>query len=121
MIEERPPIPPEAMQLDPMTPAEVMALPLEELNQVEHETWKWQCCAKDCTRFTRLKEYGIWPWFFWRKEWIDVEANIFFCGYHWKIYRRGIDQPGKNIRMVDDVEKTVYCSPENIPGFRKSE
>lgn len=61
-----------------MTPAELDMVPFD----VRH----WCCGVDRCLSFSKVKCYGNFPLFYWRKQWIDPFETFRICGKHWKQY-----------------------------------
>lgn len=67
---------------------ELRQMPEHELASVSFEVLKWQCSVEGCCRFTRIKDYSCSPFYHWRKGWIDLSQNIFYCAKHWQYFKR---------------------------------
>lgn len=79
----------------------------EELAKVDHTVMKWICCAKGCKRFTRVKDYGLFPTVYFRTgEWVNVHVHVLYCSRHWKLHHAaliaGLPDP---ITLKDDSER----------------
>lgn len=95
------------IELDPLTHEEVMQLPEELLLQMDPVVLKWSCACKNCKRFTRVRDYGILPYFKYGKEWLRTDTNYFLCAKHYKYWQRLAPQYGdvKFIQKFIDIEK----------------
>lgn len=78
----------ELPDLDESDMPDIRSLTPEELEKVPFDKVKWCCCIKHCGGSTVLKDYGIRPWFRWRKRWLFIKPRIYFCGKHSKRYRK---------------------------------
>lgn len=72
---------------------ELKSMSREELDQVPYDVVKWCCQGKNCTRGTKVRDYGIAPTYFWprkNKEWLDISPMgwFFMCGKHNKLWKR---------------------------------
>ena len=69
----------------------------EELDKVEHSTVKWACRVKGCNHYTRISDYGVSPYFQWRKrEWVNLETQVLDCNKHWKQFEKNGYPPETN-------------------------
>lgn len=66
-------------------------MPAEELEKVPFDTMYWCCQGKKCGRRTKVKTYGDFPFFMWRKTWIKIDngfpANFFMCAKHFRMWK----------------------------------
>ena len=69
---------------------ELKAMTREELDKVDYDLKRWACQCKKCTRGTKVRDYGVSPWFYWppKKCWVDLTNNFLICAIHWKFQRR---------------------------------
>jgi len=74
----------------------------EELNNVDYDLKRWPCQCKKCTRGTRVRDYGISPWYYWpcKKKWVRLDETWLYCGKHWKFYKRLLKS--FDIRTIDN-------------------
>lgn len=78
------------LQLFSMTPAELDKIPFDII--------LWRCKIKCCKHTTRVRDYGVRPYFYHtRFGWINQIHNFFLCGGHTKAYKT---------RWNSDNEKT---------------
>lgn len=66
----------------------IFNLPEDKLIYVPHEIYKWQCCHLGCNKGTKVKDYGISPFYRWRKKWVDLSNNVFCCHLHFQLYKK---------------------------------
>lgn len=66
---------------------DIRSLTKLELENVPFDKRRWQCCIKHCSCATTIKDYGISPFFWWRKKWIDLSRNIYICAKHHNRYK----------------------------------
>jgi len=67
---------------------ELRTMSPNELAKVEYTIIKWVCCAKGCERFSRVKDYGASPYYFFKRRFVDLRGHILYCHEHWKVYRQ---------------------------------
>ena len=70
---------------------ELKSMSREELDQVPYDLVKWFCQCKGCTYGSRIRDYGISPFFYWPRKgegWINLNFNYLLCGKHWKLVKR---------------------------------
>lgn len=63
----------------------------EELDNVEYKLVKWRCQGKDCMNGTKLRDYGIKPFYYSERKglgWQDLRRYYWLCGKHNKFYKR---------------------------------
>ncbi|RYZ49912.1 MAG: hypothetical protein EOP49_15165 [Sphingobacteriales bacterium] len=67
------------------TPDQFMQLDRASLDLVPYDTVRWQCKIKLCKRYTRMRDYGIAPWYYHpRMGWKNPYRNWLMCSKHWK-------------------------------------
>jgi hypothetical protein len=64
---------------------DIKSIPIEVLRKTEAKKWKWICKAQGCNRYTTIKDFEIFPLFFYRKTWINIYRSYFLCAIHWKL------------------------------------
>ena len=90
----KPPMPPMNLEMDDLDPRK---LSQAELDNLEHTVAKWRCCVKGCNRYSRVKDFGVWPSVYWRPgHWINVYVQRLFCGRHWKAHQAAETAGGKD-------------------------
>lgn len=65
---------------------ELKSMSRTELDNVDYTLKKWICQCKGCTRGTKVRDYGIAPWYYWPKKgegWLNLDTNYFMCGGHY--------------------------------------
>ncbi len=104
-----------SIELDDISPEEIMKLSREELDKMPFDIVRWQCKIKLCKSFTRMRDYGIHPWYYHprgvvrsdTKEteyWINVYRIFRICGKHFKAFgKREID----NIPLKKNQNGTI--------------
>lgn len=100
---------------------ELKAMSREELDNVEYTLKKWICGCKGCNGGTKVRDYGIYPEYYWpRKDkgWMNVHASFFMCGKHYPRLKKMANLYGweKVIEKMIDRDKTNL---ENV-NFTKS-
>lgn len=73
--------------------AELKSMSLIELDLVDYDTVKWCCQGKKCNRGTKIRNYGIAPFYYWNRKqkdagWINLDNQFFMCAKHWKLWKR---------------------------------
>lgn len=109
-MSERPP------ELEIGDVVDVKSLSREELLKVPHDTWRMFCCVQGCNRFTRVKDFGLWPEVhgrFMSGDWLDINKRQFVCDGHWKFYNGNLEKaPIKYYFHIDTIKKTIWASSE---------
>lgn len=72
---------------------ELMNMTREELDRVPYEIKLWGCQCKNCKNASRVRDYGVSPFFFSPRKgkkwgWKDLRDWYYICGRHWKFYKR---------------------------------
>jgi len=67
---------------------ELRAMSPDKLAEIDHDVIIWTCCVAGCQRLSRVKDYGVSPYYFWKKRFQYLRDNRFFCGKHWQYFRR---------------------------------
>lgn len=91
----------------------IFDLPKERLELIDHDIYKWQCCAEGCTNGTHVWDYGESPLYFFPRNlkkskhesnWLVSGDWRWLCGKHYKMEMRGIVFPYKpNDRMANNL------------------
>jgi len=64
------------------------SLTQDQLDLTPFDTLKWQCCVQGCTHHSKIRDYGIAPWYHWgRRGWINLRETVLYCGKHNKIQK----------------------------------
>lgn len=69
---------------------ELLRMPREQLDKVDFDLKKWECQAKGCICGTKLRDYGISPYFFRPTKkgvWHRLDTKFWLCGKHSKMYK----------------------------------
>jgi len=69
---------------------ELLKMSREELDKVDYDLKKWQCQAKGCTCGTKIRDYGISPYFYHptkKGAWARLDNTFWLCGKHNKFYK----------------------------------
>lgn len=83
-----PPLP----DLDAEDMPDIFSLTADELAQVPADLKWWICGAANCQRRTKVKDFGVYPKIYWRKTWINLTKQAFFCSKHFQVYSRMIKE-----------------------------
>lgn len=69
--------------------ADIMCLSVEELDKVPYEEKFWLCGVEDCTHWTKIRDYGLHPVYYWKSHrcWVNVSNEFMFCGACNKRYK----------------------------------
>lgn len=74
----------------------IFDLPRERLDLIDHDVYKWVCCAFGCDRGTHVRDYGEAPMYFVplkkmsSNPWRDSCEWYWMCGKHNKMEKRGL-------------------------------
>jgi hypothetical protein len=74
---------------------DIRKLPKAQLDLIDHDIYKWHCCAEGCKGFTRIRDYGESPFYYHRKGWYDLTHYWWLCSKHWPMDKKGIQFPLK--------------------------
>ena len=97
----------------------------EELDKIPYTPVRWQCKIKLCKSFTRLRDYGVHPWYYHPRgvchcdgttiHWIHV-YNIFrICHKHKKYWKLQLEEtPVKRNANGSIVQGFNYTGKEAI-------
>lgn len=86
--------------------AELKSMKPEELAKVDSEVKYWNCCVRLCKGFSRVKDFGISPFYYWKKEWLDMRECVLYCGKHWKLRKAG--------KITEAHQKQMYSGLKMI-------
>ena len=67
---------------------ELLAMSPNELAKVDHDGIRWTCCVEGCERYTYVRDYGVAPYYYWRKKFQKFDNHRFYCGKHWQYFKR---------------------------------
>jgi hypothetical protein len=87
----------------------IFDLPKERLELIDHDIYKWLCCAEGCTNGTHVWDFGEAPlYYFPRKvkgnQWLNSGQWRWNCGKHYKMENKGIQFAYKpNAQMADNL------------------
>lgn len=73
----------------------IRKLPKAQLDLIDHDIYKWQCCAEGCTGFTRVRDYGEAPFYYHRKGWMHLNRMRWCCSKHWAMEKKLLPYPQK--------------------------
>lgn len=93
------------------TEESIFDLPIERLNLIDHEVYKWICMVEGCTCGTHVRDYGESPFYYHPRKsikWFDATNEEWLCSVHWPLWKKGIVFPSK--------EKT--CCIDNLVFVR---
>lgn len=83
--------------------AELMSMSKEQLALVDHDVLRWVCQGVDCAGYTKIKDYGISPWYWTRWGWLNLEHHYLHCARCWKAEKRGVDVPHKETSPIQNL------------------
>lgn len=87
--------------------SELLKMSESELLNVSFDHKKWTCCIEGCYHSTTIKDYGVLPLFRWRKKWLNLDDNLFYCGKHWKIFKQQLNNlPYKELEKLNILTDT---------------
>ncbi len=114
-IQERPP------QLQFTDIGNIFNMSEEELGPPE-ELGRWKCCAAGCQGYTRVQHFGVFPVVRWRKKWVDLTVNVYYCSKHWPsanaAFKAGKQPPWSykgHLQMADEFNYIIDVKPDNMP------
>jgi hypothetical protein len=90
----------------------IFDLSRERLDLIDHDVYKWVCCAEGCKGYTRIRDYGEDPmyWGRFKKPWFHKDRWYYLCSRHNAMEKKKIAFPLKaNIYAVANMvfEKSV--------------
>ena len=90
----------------------IFDLPRERLDLIDHDVYKWVCCAKDCNHYVRVRDYGEAPIYFcgrWKKSWFNVDVYHYLCGKHHPKSKKSVPFEYQNADFRSDLifEKSI--------------
>ena len=59
-----------------------------ELNNVPFDTYKWHCSHIGCNNGDKVRDFGISPFFRWKRKFVNLSDTILFCGKHNKMRKQ---------------------------------
>jgi hypothetical protein len=91
-----------------MNPEEddIKKLPKERLLLIEHDIYKWVCCAEGCNGYTRVKDYGESPFYLTRWGWLALTDQVLYCSRHWKLEKAGVKFTWKE--NPDGIDNLIF-------------
>jgi hypothetical protein len=79
-----------------------------DLPGLPYKLVKWKCVVKSCNHYTRMKDYGLKPLFWWARggkfKWVDITIHFLLCHKHSKIW---------NKRHVEGLQDPLFPMPKN--------
>lgn len=76
----------------------IFDLPIERLDLIDHDVYKWICMVEGCTGGTHVRDYGESPLYYHPRKsikWFDAEDEQWLCSKHYPLWRKGISLPYK--------------------------
>lgn len=70
-----------------------------DLPNLPFKPGKWCCIVPGCKGGAKIKDYGIWPYFYWAVKvrrhdngdwhggWFVATNHVYLCSKHWPMYR----------------------------------
>lgn len=77
----------------------IFDLPKERLELIDHDIYKWLCCAEGCTNGTHVWDFGEEPMYYFPRQlhrrthpnnWLMNDRWRWFCGKHNKLFKKEI-------------------------------
>lgn len=65
---------------------DIKKLPRSILDELPYKTLYWMCGIGECKSISTVRDYGVHPWYYWHRKWINVMECYRICGRHWKQY-----------------------------------
>ena len=70
--------------------AELKQMSHDQLMKVDHTEKYWICCVRMCKGYTKILDFGISPFFYWRKTgFLNMRWEKLLCGKHNIAYKAG--------------------------------
>lgn len=95
----------------------IFDLPKERLELIDHDIYKWQCCAEGCTNGTHVWDFGEEPMYYFPRRvkgsakgqgaWLKSTLWYWACGKHSKMEKREIPFKKKEITVMSGNLKFV--------------
>jgi hypothetical protein len=109
-----------SIELDDLSIDQLAAMSREELDNIPYELKKWKCHCKNCSNGTKVRDYGISPWYFIHRNskqslkkpieyWKNLTNIMWLCGRHRKLYDRLVKKFERN--HVHEKMIGPYSSP----------
>lgn len=77
----------------------------DALSLVDHDVLKWVCQGLDCQGYTKIKDFGVSPWYYTRWGWLNLEKHYLHCSRCWRAEKAGIDVPHKETSPIENLIK----------------
>lgn len=83
----------------------IRKLPKAQLDLIDHDIYKWHCCAEGCKGFTIVKYYGETPYYFHRTKWYRLDFYYWLCSKHTKLTKAKVPFVVKEKHLgIDNLE-----------------
>lgn len=92
---------------------ELKAMSKDELDKVPYDIRYWRCGVGKCKSISKVRDYGIPPFYWWRGEWIDITDVFRICGKHWKMYRSEWKKKSEG-RIPEEINLCMAHTKEEI-------
>jgi hypothetical protein len=89
----------------------IFDLPKERLELIDHDIYKWQCCAEGCTNGTHVWDFGERPMYYFPRKvkasknegsnWYHCDRWYWTCGKHFKLEKQGIEFSRKEFELME--------------------
>lgn len=89
----------------------IFDLPKERLELIDHDVYKWICCAEGCTNGTHVWDFGEEPKYYFPRRtkgaakgqgsWLISKYWYWACGKHSKMEKRGIPFKKKEVTVME--------------------
>lgn len=88
----------------------IFDLPKERLELIDHDIYKWLCCAEGCSNGTKVWDFGETPMYYFPRNlraghhdgnnWLHSDRWRWMCGKHNKLERKGIPYRTKEFEVM---------------------
>lgn len=108
-------------ELDKGDMPDIKTLSVSDLDKIPADKYKMHCCVFGCSRWTGIKDFGIIPFVYWGKRWVDLSRIVFYCSKHYGLYRKSISFGGyKPKEGFKDGPALMHISKTFGANFRES-
>jgi hypothetical protein len=82
---------------------ELRSLSKKELMRLDHDKVKVFCCVRNCWHYTRLRDFGVDPFYFTPsmkgEQWFNLDTMVFTCYKHYQEFEKNGWPPETNVRF----------------------
>lgn len=91
-----------------------MQLDRESLDRIDFDLKKWCCQCKKCDNHTKIRDYGIAPYYFHTRKgwgWNNLYYQYYLCSKHTKFFRhlkKRFDIQVIEDKMLDWLKNKIF-------------